>query len=85
VDNQIPKGRSPGPTSVSNLLANQAALAIENSRLANLQEINAQLLSTQNRLIQSSWPPWEKWSLHRPRDQESPVSIGGFARRLGGA
>jgi len=36
------------------LLANQAALAIENSRLySNLQEMNTQLLQTQSRLIQS--------------------------------
>lgn len=67
------------------LLANQAAMAIENSRIySNLQEINTQLLQTQNRLIQS-----EKLAAlgemvttiaHEIRNPLS--SIGGFARRL---
>jgi signal transduction histidine kinase len=68
-----------------NLLANQAALAIENSRLyANLQEINTQLLNTQGRLIQS-----EKLAAlgevvaSIAHEIKNPlVSIGGFARRL---
>jgi len=68
-----------------NLLANQAALAIENSRLySNLQEINTQLLNTQNRLIQS-----EKLAAlgevvaSIAHEIKNPlVSIGGFARRL---
>ena len=68
-----------------NLLANQAALAIENSRLyANLQEINTQLLNTQDRLIQS-----EKLAAlgevvaSIAHEIKNPlVSIGGFARRL---
>jgi signal transduction histidine kinase len=67
------------------LLANQAALAIENSRLySNLQEINTQLLQTQNRLIQS-----EKLAAlgevvaSITHEIKNPlVSIGGFARRL---
>ena len=67
------------------LLANQAALAIENSRLyGNLQEMNTELLQTQGRLIQS-----EKLAAlgevvasitHEIRNPL--VSIGGFARRL---
>ncbi len=67
------------------LLANQAALAIENSRLyGNLQEINSQLLLAQNRLIQS-----EKLAAlgevvaSITHEIKNPlVSIGGFARRL---
>jgi two-component system sensor histidine kinase HydH len=68
-----------------NLLANQAALAIENSRLySNLQESNTLLLNTQNRLIQS-----EKLAAlgevvaSIAHEIKNPlVSIGGFARRL---
>jgi two-component system sensor histidine kinase HydH len=68
-----------------NLLANQAALAIENSRLySNLQESNAQLFNAQNRLIQS-----EKLAAlgevvaSIAHEIKNPlVSIGGFARRL---
>ncbi len=68
-----------------NLLANQAALAIENSRLySNLQEINTQLLNTQTRLIHS-----EKLAAlgevvaSIAHEIKNPlVSIGGFARRL---
>ncbi|MBM4333083.1 MAG: GAF domain-containing protein [Deltaproteobacteria bacterium] len=67
------------------LLANQAAMAIENSRLyGNLQELNTQLLQTQNRLIQS-----EKLAAlgevvaSITHEIKNPlVSIGGFARRL---
>jgi two-component system sensor histidine kinase HydH len=67
------------------LLANQAALAIENSRLyGNLQEINSALLAAQNRLIQS-----EKLAAlgevvaSITHEIKNPlVSIGGFARRL---
>jgi signal transduction histidine kinase len=67
------------------LLANQAALAIENSRLyRNLQEMNTLLLQTQNRLIQS-----EKLAAlgevvaSITHEIKNPlVSIGGFARRL---
>jgi two-component system, NtrC family, sensor histidine kinase HydH len=67
------------------LLANQAALAIENSRLyGNLQDMNTQLLQTQNRLIQS-----EKLAAlgevvaSITHEIKNPlVSIGGFARRL---
>jgi signal transduction histidine kinase len=67
------------------LLANQAALAIENSRLyGNLQEMNTQLLQTQSRLIQS-----EKLAAlgevvaSITHEIKNPlVSIGGFARRL---
>jgi signal transduction histidine kinase len=86
VDNQI-SGRPITETDIGflNLLANQAALAIENSRLyANLQEINAQLLNAQNRLIQS-----EKLAAlgevvaSIAHEIKNPlVSIGGFARRL---
>jgi len=68
-----------------NLLANQAALAIENSRLySNLQETNTQLLNTQTRLIHS-----EKLAAlgevvaSIAHEIKNPlVSIGGFARRL---
>jgi signal transduction histidine kinase len=68
-----------------NLLANQAALAIENSRLySNLQEINTQLLNTQSRLIQS-----EKLAAlgevvaSIAHEIKNPlVSIGGFVRRM---
>ncbi|MDH4264433.1 MAG: GAF domain-containing protein [Deltaproteobacteria bacterium] len=67
------------------LLANQAAMAIENSRLyGNLQEMNTQLLQAQNRLIQS-----EKLAAlgevvaSITHEIKNPlVSIGGFARRL---
>jgi two-component system sensor histidine kinase HydH len=67
------------------LLANQAAMAIENSRLySNLKEMNTQLLQTQNRLIQS-----EKLAAlgevvaSITHEIKNPlVSIGGFARRL---
>jgi signal transduction histidine kinase len=86
VDNQI-SGRPITEADIGflNLLANQAALAIENSRLyGNLQEINAQLLKTQNRLIQS-----EKLAAlgevvaSIAHEIKNPlVSIGGFARRL---
>jgi signal transduction histidine kinase len=86
VDNQI-SGRpiTENDVGVLTLVANQSALAIENSRLyANLQEINAQLLSTQNRLIQS-----EKLAAlgevvaSIAHEIKNPlVSIGGFARRL---
>jgi two-component system sensor histidine kinase HydH len=86
VDNRI-SGRPITETDIGflNLLANQAALAIENSRLyTNLQEINAQLLNTQNRLIQS-----EKLAAlgevvaSIAHEIKNPlVSIGGFARRL---
>jgi len=67
------------------LLANQAALAIENSRLyLNLQEVNSQLLQAQNRLIQSE----KLASLGEvvasiSHEIKNPlVSIGGFVRRL---
>jgi two-component system sensor histidine kinase HydH len=68
-----------------NLMANQAALAIENSRLySNLQESNVQLFNTQNRLIQS-----EKLAAlgevvaSIAHEIKNPlVSIGGFVRRL---
>ncbi|HSR10111.1 MAG TPA: GAF domain-containing protein, partial [Thermodesulfobacteriota bacterium] len=68
-----------------NLLANQAALAIENSRLyRNLQAANTELLNTQDRLIQS-----EKLAAlgevvaSIAHEIKNPlVSIGGFARRL---
>ena len=86
VDNQI-CGRPITETDVGflTLVANQSALAIENSRLyTNLQEINAQLLNAQNRLIQS-----EKLAAlgevvaSIAHEIKNPlVSIGGFARRL---
>jgi signal transduction histidine kinase len=86
VDNQI-SGRAIGENDMGflTLVANQSALAIENSRLyANLQEINAQLLNTQTRLIQS-----EKLAALGEvvagiaHEIKNPlVSIGGFARRL---
>ncbi len=67
------------------LLANQAALAIENSRLyINLQEVNNQLLQAQTRLIQSE----KLASLGEvvasiSHEIKNPlVSIGGFVRRL---
>jgi two-component system, NtrC family, sensor histidine kinase HydH len=67
------------------LLANQAALAIENSRLyINLQEVNSQLLQAQTRLIQSE----KLASLGEvvasiSHEIKNPlVSIGGFVRRL---
>ena len=67
------------------LIANQAAMAIENSRLySNLQEMNTQLLQAQNRLIHS-----EKLAAlgevvaSITHEIKNPlVSIGGFARRL---
>jgi two-component system, NtrC family, sensor histidine kinase HydH len=76
---------TPGDLGFLTLLANQAALAMENSRLySNLQEINTQLLQTQNRLIQS-----EKLAAlgevvaSIAHEIKNPlVSIGGFARRL---
>jgi two-component system sensor histidine kinase HydH len=86
VDNHL-TGRSITPADLGflTLLANQAALAIEKSRLyGNLQEINSQLLLTQNRLIQS-----EKLAAlgevvaSITHEIKNPlVSIGGFARRL---
>jgi two-component system, NtrC family, sensor histidine kinase HydH len=67
------------------LLANQAALAIENSRLyTNIQEVNSQLLQAQTRLIQSE----KLASLGEvvasiSHEIKNPlVSIGGFVRRL---
>jgi signal transduction histidine kinase len=67
------------------LLANQAALAIENSRLyINLQEVNNQLLQAQTRLIHSE----KLASLGEvvasiSHEIKNPlVSIGGFVRRL---
>jgi len=86
VDNQL-TGRPIREADIGflNLLANQAALAIENSRLySHLQEINMELLNTQNRLIQS-----EKLAAlgevvaSIAHEIKNPlVSIGGFARRL---
>lgn len=67
------------------LLANQAAMAIENSRLySNLQEINTQLLQTQNRLIQSEkLAALGEMVASITHEIKNPlVSIGGFARRL---
>lgn len=67
------------------LLATQAALAIENSRLyINLQEVNSQLLQAQTRLVQSE----KLASLGEvvasiSHEIKNPlVSIGGFVRRL---
>jgi len=68
-----------------NLLANQAALAIETSRLySNLQEINTQLLQAQNRLIQSEKLAalGEAVASFTHEIKNPLVSIGGFARRL---
>ncbi len=67
------------------LLANQAAMAIENSRLySNLQDTNRELLQAQNRVIHS-----EKLAAlgevvaSITHEIKNPlVSIGGFARRL---
>lgn len=67
------------------LLANQAAMAIENSRLyANLQEMNTQLLQTQSRLIQSEkLAALGELVVSISHEIKNPlVSIGGFARRL---
>jgi signal transduction histidine kinase len=76
---------TPADIGLLTLLANQAAMAIENSRLyGNLQEINTQLLQAQNRLIHS-----EKLAAlgevvaSITHEIKNPlVSIGGFARRL---
>jgi len=67
------------------LVANQAAMAIENSRLySNLQETNIQLLQTQNRLIQSEkLAALGEMVASITHEIKNPlVSIGGFARRL---
>jgi signal transduction histidine kinase len=67
------------------LLGNQAALAIENSRLyGNLQELNTQLINTQNRLIQSEkLVALGEVVASIAHEIKNPlVSIGGFARRL---
>ncbi|MCX5908111.1 MAG: ATP-binding protein, partial [Deltaproteobacteria bacterium] len=67
------------------LLANQAALAIENTRLyGNLQEINTQLLQTQTRLIQSEkLAAMGEMVASITHEIKNPlVSVGGFARRL---
>ena len=86
VDNRF-SGRSISPADMGflTLLSNQAALAIENSRLYNnLQEVNSQLLQAQNRLIQSE----KLASLGEvvasiSHEIKNPlVSIGGFVRRL---
>ena len=86
VDNLLSKRPiTTGDLGFLTLLANQAALAIENSRLyGNLQEMNTQLLQTQSRLIQS-----EKLAAlgevvaSITHEIKNPlVSIGGFARRL---
>lgn len=86
VDNHLTnRSITPADLGFLTLLANQAALAIENSRLyGNLQEINSQLLLAQNRLIQS-----EKLAAlgevvaSITHEIKNPlVSIGGFARRL---
>lgn len=86
VDNQL-TGRSITPTNIGflTLLANQAALAIENSRLySNLQQINTQLLQTQNRLIQSEkLAALGEMVAAITHEIKNPLtSIGGFARRL---
>ena len=86
VDNQL-TGRHITPTNIGflTLLANQAALAIENSRLyRNLQEINTQLLQTQNRLIQSEkLAALGEMVAAITHEIKNPLtSIGGFARRL---
>jgi len=60
-------------------------MAIENSRLySNLQEINTQLLQTQNRLIQSEkLAALGEMVASITHEIKNPlVSIGGFARRL---
>jgi len=70
---------------VLTLLANQAAMAIENSRLySNLQEMNTQLLQTQSRLIQSEkLAALGELVVSISHEIKNPlVSIGGFARRL---
>lgn len=86
VDNQFTKRPVTDPDmGFLTLLANQAALAIENSRLyLNLQEVNSQLLQAQTRLIQSE----KLASLGEvvasiSHEIKNPlVSIGGFVRRL---
>ena len=86
VDNQFTKRPVTDPDmGFLTLLANQAALAIENSRLyINLQEVNSQLLQAQTRLIQSE----KLASLGEvvasiSHEIKNPlVSIGGFVRRL---
>jgi signal transduction histidine kinase len=86
VDNRF-SGRpiTPADMGFLTLLSNQAALAIENSRLyTNLQEVNSQLLQAQTRLIQSE----KLASLGEvvasiSHEIKNPlVSIGGFVRRL---
>lgn len=70
---------------VLTLLANQAAMAIDNSRLySNLQEMNTQLLHTQSRLIQSEkLAALGELVVSITHEIKNPlVSIGGFARRL---
>lgn len=70
---------------VLTLLANQAAMAIDNSRLySNLQEMNTQLLQTQSRLIQSEkLAALGELVVSITHEIKNPlVSIGGFARRL---
>ncbi len=67
------------------LLSNQAGLALENSRLyGNLQEMNIQLLQTQNRLIQSEkLAAMGELVASITHEIKNPlVSIGGFARRI---
>lgn len=67
------------------LLANQSAMAIENSRLhSNLQEINNQLLNTQSRLIQTEkMAALGELVVSITHEIKNPlVSIGGFAWRL---
>ncbi len=86
VDNQL-TGRRITPMDIGflTLLANQAALAIENSRLySNLQEINTQLLQTQNRLIHSEkLAALGEMIAAITHEIKNPLtSIGGFARRL---
>ncbi len=74
-----------GDLGMLTLLANQAAMTIENSRLyANLQEMNTQLLQTQSRLIQSEkLAALGELVVSITHEIKNPlVSIGGFARRL---
>jgi two-component system, NtrC family, sensor histidine kinase HydH len=86
VDNRFSERPILGPDmGFLTLLANQGALAIENSRLyLNLQAVNSQLLQTQTRLIQSE----KLASLGEvvasiSHEIKNPlVSIGGFVRRL---
>lgn len=86
VDNLLSgKPITPADLSFLTLLANQAALAIENSRLySHLQETNTQLLQTQNRLIQSEKLAalGEVVAAITHEIKNPLVSIGGFARRL---